>query len=106
MASLAAAVLTGAWTHLAMPLTHLYATLVGVGLRKAPSSTQAPMAIFQACLLEAVTVVSRALALRIAVLASDEIQTALLHLAACMRAAAHLRTMGCCSARAVVVSAW
>ena len=106
MASFAAALPTGAWTHSAMPLTHLYATLVGVGLRMVPSSAQAPIAIFQACLLDEATADSRVVALAIAVFASDEIHNALLHLAACKSAAAHLMTMGWCWARAALASDW
>ena len=46
------------------------------------------------------------MALAIAVFASDEIHNALLHLAACKSAAAHLMTMGWCWARVVLASDW
>ena len=106
MASLSDAFPIGAGVHLAMPLSHLYATLVGIGFFEVPSSTAAPIAKRHADLFADATWSSRALAFSVADLASDVIQKGLFALTACLSATAHRTTLGCCCCLAPLVRDW
>ena len=105
-ASLSAVAPTGAGVHFAMPRTHLYATLVGVGFLEHPSAGLAPVAICHAMRFEVATALSRVLALSTATLASEATQLALTRFAALHKARAQRVTAGCCCFWAVLASAW
>jgi len=87
---------TAAGVHLATTRTHLQASFVGVVIRVAPSSANAPMATLQAARFLVAIVASNRLDLASAALAKEKIQFCIPECAACLSAVAHLCTSSFC----------